>query len=494
MTKAKNTKEHAKKHADKDDAPRQNNGLKCIYFILLAAEAFTNALLLNALAKLNLLQNWQYAIVLVVLIGIFGFNLYKLLISRRAGLAVKLFCVIIAIALIVAGALGYKYARQTIDFVEQVTGAHYETQTYQVRVLKNSSYKDISQLSRQHIGLLNTNPNLKNTQKALKNAVDFKAKKYAEIGSMIAAIYDFDVAAVVINQSYLDFLEETDNKFAEESVSIYEFEVRMDAPDNRQPVDVTTEPFILYISGSDSRGAITETARSDVNILAVVNPKDFKILLVSIPRDYYVQLHGTTGTKDKLTHAGIYGIDMSKTTIEDLLGIKINYTVKVGFTTLTKVVDAVDGIDIYSDTAFKRGNCTFVQGNQHLNSECALLYARERYSYSSGDRHRGQNQQQIITALIAKISDPHYLVRYSKILESAQDSFESSLSFDEITSFARYQLSELRTWKVESISLDGIGAMMPTYSMGSQLLYVMQPDMSTVANAQKKISAYLSTE
>ena len=309
---------------------------------------------------------------------------------------------------------------------------------------------------------------------------------------MIAAIYDFDVAAIVLNQSYLDFLEEADSDFLEESISIHEFEVRMDAPDNRKPVNVTTEPFILYISGSDSRGAITETARSDVNILAVVNPKDFKILLVSIPRDYYVQLHGTTGTKDKLTHAGIYGIDMSKTTIEDLLDIKINYTVKVGFTTLTKVVDAVDGIDINSDTAFKRGNCTFTKGKQHLNSECALTYARERYSYASGDRHRGQNQQQIIAALIEKITDPHYLVRYSKILESAQDSFESSLSFDEITSFARYQLSELRSWKIESISLDGSGAMLPTYSMGSQPLYVMLPNAKTITDAKQKIATYLT--
>ena len=265
----------------------------------------------------------------------------------------------------------------------------------------------------------------------------------------------------------------------------------MDAPDNRQAVDVTAEPFILYISGSDSRGDITETARSDVNILVIVNPKTFKILLVSIPRDYYVQLHGTTGTKDKLTHAGVYGIDMSKNTIQDLLGIKINYTVKVGFNTLLKVVDAVDGVDIDSDTAFKRGDCNFIKGKQHLNSECALAYARERYTYSSGDRHRGQNQQQILTALIHKVSDPHYLVRYPKILEAAQDSFEASLTFDEITSFARYQLSELRGWRVESISLDGTGAMLPTYSMGAQPLYVMQPDMKTVTNAQKKIAEYL---
>ena len=405
---------------------------------------------------------------IAVLALIFVFNLWKLILSKKAGRGIKIACAIIAVIISVCCTFGYKYARQTIVFVEKVTGVHYETQTYQVRVLKTSSYKDVEQLARQHVGFLKTNPNLDNTKGALKNAVDYKSKEYEEIGSMIAAIYDFDVAAVVLNQSYLDFLEDTDSKFVDESIKIYEFEVRMDAPDNRQAVDVTAEPFVLYISGSDSRGSITETARSDVNILAVVNPKTFKILLVSIPRDYYVQLHGTTGTKDKLTHAGVYGIDMSKNTIQDLLGIKINYTIKVGFTTLTKIVDEVGGIDIDSDTAFKRGKCNFVKGKQYVNSECALTFARERYTYSSGDRHRGQNQQQIITALITKISDPHYLVRYSKILEAAQDSFETSLTFDEISTFARYQLSELRGWKVESISLDGSGAMLPTYSMGSQ--------------------------
>ena len=464
---------------------------KIIFGIILAAEAITSFLILNALAKLNLLQTWQYLLVVLLFGGIFLLNLYKLIISKRASRASKIICIVGAIFFTIAGAFGYKYARQTIDFVENVTGSRYETQIYQVRVLKSSSYKEVEQLARQHVGFLSTNPNLENTKHTLKSTVDYKDKNYAEIGSLIAAIYDFDVAAVVLNQSYLDFLEESDNKFVEESEKIFEFEVRMDAPDNHQAVDVATEPFILYISGSDSRGDITETARSDVNILAVINPKTFKILLVSIPRDYYVQLHGTTGTKDKLTHAGVYGIDMSKNTIQDLLDIKINYTVKVGFNTLLKVVDAVDGVDIDSDTAFKRGDCNFIEGKQHLNSECALVYARERYTYSSGDRHRGQNQQQILTALIHKVSDPHYLVRYPKILETAQDSFETSLTFDEITSFARYQLSELRSWQVESISLDGTGAMLPTYSMGAQPLYVMQPNAKTVSDAQKKIAEYL---
>ncbi len=476
----------------KEEQAETASKLRIIYIILIAIQAFVSGLLLHALNRLNLLQTWQFWLLAIIMASILLFNGYKLIVSSKSKRATRIVCIILAALVIIGSLLGFKYARQTITFVESMTGAHYETQTYQVRVLKKGSYKDISQLSRQHIGFISTNPNLENTQNTLKNTVDYKAKNYEEIGSMIAAIYDFNVAAVVLNQSYLDFLEDTDTSFIDDTKVIFEFEVRMDAPDERQAVNVTTEPFILYISGSDSRGDISETARSDVNILAVVNPRTFKILLVSIPRDYYVQLHGTTGIKDKLTHAGVYGINMSKNTIQDLLNIKINYTAKVGFTTLTNVVDAVDGVDIVSDSSFKRGNCDIKKGAQHLNSECALVYARERYSYSSGDRHRGQNQQQIITALIQKISDPHYLVRYSKILEAAQGSFETSLTYDEITSFARYQLGELRSWKIESISLDGSGDMQPTYSMGAQLLYVMQPNQATIKNAQEKISSYLN--
>ena len=483
-----------KSKAPKTETAEPNPALRIIFVILIAIQAFVSGLLIHALIKLNLLQGWQIFLFILVLLGFLLLSAYKLIISKKAGRISKAICLILTLLVTIAAAFGIKYVHQTINFVESVTGTHNETEIYQVRVLKTSSYKEISQLNRQHVGFLSTNPNLENTKNALKTAVDYKAKEYEEIGSLIASINDYNVAAVVLNQSYLDFLEESDSNFVEESVSIYEFKVLVDAQDNPSAVDVVSDPFILYISGSDSRGDITETARSDVNILMVVNPKTFKMLLVSIPRDYYVQLHGTKGTKDKLTHAGIYGIQMSKNTIQDLLDIDINYTAKVGFQTLTNVVDAVDGIEIDSDQAFKTSKCEFKKGKQKVNSECALAFARERYAYSSGDRHRGQNQQQIIAALIHKISDPHYLVRYSKILEAAQGSFETSLTYDEITNFAKYQLSELRGWKIESISLDGTGAMLPTYSMGAQPLYVMQPDMKTVHKAQKKINEYLSAE
>lgn len=229
-------------------------------------------------------------------------------------------------------------------------------------------------------------------------------------------------------------------------------------------------------------------------MLAVVNPNTNKILLVSVPRDYYVQLHGTTGNKDKLTHAGIYGIDMSKNTLQDLFGVTINYTAKVGFTGVEKVVDALGGIDINSDTNFiarANRNCRIYKGAQHVNGQCALAYARERYAYATGDRHRVKNQQEVLSAIIKKATQPQYLIRYTDILASLEGSFITSLSYDEITSFAKLQLNTMKGWKIESISVDGKGAMLPTYSMGSQPLSVMIPDQTTVDAAKEKINIIL---
>ena len=462
--------------------------------ILAAAQLITSAAVIFALKRLNLLQAWQMILIAIILLGLEALTVYKLIVSKKAKIASKIAIIILSILISIAGATGYKYVRQTVSFIENITGAHYETQTYKVLVLKSSQYNNIKQLNTQHIGFLAQNPNLENTKSTLKNVISFKDKTYDELGNLLAAINDYKVSAITLTDSYLEFLEENAADFIENSKVIYQFEVRIDSEKDIKRVNVATEPFVLYISGSDSRIGLNDTARSDVNIVAVVNPKNAKILLVSIPRDYYVQLHGTTGTKDKLTHAGIYGTEMSKNTIADLLGITINYTLKVGFSTVISVVDKVGGIDIDSDqelTAHTNKSCHFVKGVQHVDSACALAFSRERYSYATGDRHRGQNQQQVITKLIEKISDPHYLVRWADIMKAAEGSFETSLTYDEITDFARYQLAELKHWTVESISLDGSGAMLPTYSMGSQKLYVMLPYQETIDAAKAKITEYL---
>ena len=271
---------------------------------------------------------------------------------------------------------------------------------------------------------------------------------------------------------------------------------------------VTDEPFIIYISGSDSRTSVDDPgARSDVNIIAVVNPNKHKILLASIPRDTYVQLHGTTGLKDKLTHAGLamYGPDMSKLTLEDFLGIKIDYTVKVSFDTVVGVVDELGGIEIYSDTKLWLNSeskqhpgkyCYFDVGTQWVDGDCALRFARERKSYYTGDRHRGENQQEVLTGIVDKLtSSRDYILRLPAILEIVGDSFITSFSREAITDFISFQLNEQVNWQIERANLDGEGALLETYTyVDDNLRWVMIPDEESLQNMKDKINEFLMVE
>lgn len=312
-------------------------------------------------------------------------------------------------------------------------------------------------------------------------------------GVILAGVAVLTVVAIRYVSSYQNFL----TKISREGLDQGEY-AEMEISD----VEVLKEPFTVLISGSDSRQGVEATARSDVNIVAVVNPAEAKILLVSIPRDTYVQLHGTTGLKDKLTHAGVYGINMSKTTIEDFLGIKIDHTIKVSFDTVIQVVDQLDGIEIDSDQAMsltaegKDKICNYVVGKQTVDGDCALRFSRERKSYKTGDRHRGENQQQVLTSIIAKLTGSQdYLLRLPTILDIAADSFETTFLKSDIEKFIALQLTEKPQWEVKSIGVDGVGDMQPTYSMGANRpLYVMIADESSVAEATKQIKAYLETE
>ena len=473
----------------------KNKILKLVKYLLMFFYSLSILFILISIFRLNVLKNSYFTLLSMFLVGICFILNYRLIKSKRS--IAKKIIIIIIILLSIINIVGIKYTQNTIKFIDNVTKIKYEKQTYSVIVL-NSNYKEISDLNDKKIGFLSTNINYDKTTKKLDKKIDFKDNKYEDIGSLIAGIYNNEVDAIVIDEAYLDIIEDNHINFYNESKVIYTFSINVKTKDIVKKVDINKDPFIIYISGSDSRTGVETTARSDVNIVAVVNPKENKILLISIPRDYYVQLHGTTGTKDKLTHAGVYGIEKSITTIEDLLDIDINYYTKVSFNTVINVVDVIDGIDVYSDTEFKntglnRTACSYVVGMNHLNGQCALAFARERHIYTTGDRHRGQNQQAVITAIVDKLShNPKYLVKYKDILEAIDGSFVTDLTYDEITSLAKYQLSELKEWKVESISLDGTGSMESTYSMGNIKLYVMLPDESTIETAKTKINEYLN--
>ena len=466
-----------------------------IKWLLIALLTFSSFGTIYYVYRLNVIKENYFLIGSICIILLWFFLCFKL-IRKKTRIIPKVIFGIISILLICTYGIVCRYSNSTIEYAKKVTNITYETINYNVLTLKTNEYNSLIDLKNKKIGFLSTDNNLKKSIKELNKKLDYESEKYNEIGTLIGNLYEKKVNAIVIPNSYMELLEENKVEFINDYKLIDTFKIKVNTKnDDVKKVDVTKDPFIVYISGSDSRTTVSDTARSDVNIIAVINPKTKKVLLINTPRDYYVQLHDTYGIKDKLTHAGVYGIEMSKNTMQDLLDININYYVKVSFMTVVNLVDIIDGIDIYSEISFipnANDKCPIVEGNQHLNGKCALAFARERYSYESGDRHRGQNQQAVITAIIDKLSNPKYLIRYNKILDSIESTMETDLSYDELSTFVKYELTNLDKWSVESISLDGTGAYAGTYSMGSDLeLYVMIPDENTINIAKEKIQEYL---
>ena len=264
---------------------------------------------------------------------------------------------------------------------------------------------------------------------------------------------------------------------------------------------VTTEPFVVYLSGVDNRGELTENARSDVNILAVVNPVTKRVALVNTPRDYYVDLAGTD-SKDKLTHAGLYGVETSMETLGSLYGIEVDEYVRINFAGFIDIVDALDGVDVYSDYTFTSVGSPgyydptdFVEGWNHLDGKAALAFARERHAFATGDIQRGINQMKVIDAMLEKIKSPTLLTNYSRLLAAVADNFVTSLSSNQIAALVRMQLSDFAAWEIENCSVTGSSSSSThCYSAQGQKLYVMTPDEASVEAAKALIQSVLSGE
>ena len=466
---------------------------------LVIAQAATSTLLIISLIKTGVVGGWILAITIVGLVALLALSTVELIIHKRASLTAQIICALVSIACIALGCFAMSYTGALNGFLDKVTERKVETKAYSMLVEEEHNYQALRELQGKNIGFLSTDTKAGNAEQYLQTQVEFDANYYDDASTLVDVLKNDLSDAITLETDRIEALNELGGQILEGTKVIYTFEIEIDKDDvPTSNKAVTEEPFIIYISGSDSREGIKATARSDVNIVVAVNPKDAKILLVTIPRDTYVQLHDTVGIKDKLTHAGVYGIEMSKATIEDFLGIDIDYTVKVSFDTVVKVVDELDGIDINSDTAMtlsamNRKTCAFVVGVQHVDGDCALRFARERKTYETGDRHRGENQQEVITAIINKLSSSRdYILKLPAILDIAADSFETSLTREEITNFIRFQLQEQPKWDVKSIAVNGTGAMLPTYSMGANLpLYVMIPYQSTVDEAKDQIESYL---
>lgn len=235
-------------------------------------------------------------------------------------------------------------------------------------------------------------------------------------------------------------------------------------------------------------------SRSDVNIIATVNPTTHQILLVTTPRDYYVEIPGISGgMKDKLTHAGNYGVDVSIDTLEELYQVSIPFYGRLNFTSFINIIDILGGVDVESEYAFTTGTdagavVEIQEGTNHLDGQEALAFARERHALVDGDNQRGKNQEALITAMIKKMVSPSMIVKAADILDEAADSVETNMSMKQIRALIKQQLSDHSDWQIYSMAADGIGGQEMCYSTGSQYLYVTIPNEDTVAEIADMIN------
>lgn len=428
------------------------------------------------------------------LLGIIGFifltAILLLIIFGMFKLKKKIIAYVFYILMTFVMFIGIYYLNTTKSFIDSFDKSDKKNfDNYYVVVLKSSKYTKLSDLDSKKIGVCEKLGS--NVTKKIN--INYNEENYTSCQLLKEALFQNRVDAMIINDVNEYLLSDTDDDFEKKIRIIYKISIpkKTKNVNKNDSVDVTNTPFTLFISGIDTSGAISTVSRSDVNIVVTVNPKTYEVLLTTIPRDYYVRLHGTTGYKDKLTHAGIYGIDKSVSTVEDLLKINLNYYVRVNFDSVTKLVDELGGISIYSDKALNF--CNIKKGYNYLDGKCALRFARERHSYDSGDRHRGENQEEVIKAIINKVSSSStILTKYSSILSNLQDSFETDVSSDTIKKIINLQASNMPKWNVKTLNLNGYDSHNYTYSYNSgSMLYVMEPDVNTVNKASKVINGML---
>lgn len=462
--------------------------------VLLALSGFA----VYQIVTLNVLPS---KLLLPVILMIVILNAILILLINFATHAIwtKVISVILVILVGCTMGFGNVYLYETYSTLTSVTGAEKGSIKNTISVITKTNHdEDIQSLKNEKIGVLRNIDSVgtKKCQKKLKK-YSFSYKKYDNLQALVKALYEDEVQAIVMNEIYRANVEEMEeySGFSNETKSIYQAVYYTNNKNDALVVDdITKNPFTIFVSGNDTYGDIDELSRSDVDMIVTVNPTTSTVLMVNIPRDYYVQ---TSYGYDKLTHTGMYGIEETKQTVENLLGIDINYTFRVNFSSAEDIVDALDGVDIEvpEGMAVERLNADWAlegvhEGWNHLNGARALAYARERHAYVDGDIQRAKNQQQVLEAIIKKAASSKILTNYTKLLKSFKNAFDTNMSTNEIIALLQYELQAMPNWKFQNYVLRGTNSSAVCASMAQELSVVM-PEDYCVSIARQKIEAVL---
>ena len=459
-----------------------NIGLTILYTVLVA-------FLLFIMFNYNFLSfRFLNIIITIGLLVVLAISIF-LQKAKKSTLVTTIILVVFSLISLV-GVFGFK---QMIDITNRMnqTAAFSEVEM-SIVVPKDSDIKDVNQLTTVQAPTKVDKNNVDTLMSALKKdkKVDVKVDDVASYQEAYDNLKSGKSKAMVLSGSYASLLESVDSNYASNLKTIYTYKIKK--KNNNSAKQVDSKVFNIYISGIDTYGSISTVSRSDVNIIMTVNMNTHKILLTTTPRDAYVKIPGGGADQyDKLTHAGIYGVETSEQTLENLYGIKIDYYARINFTSFLKLIDQLGGVTVHNDQAFTslHGKFDFPVGDIQMNSEQALGFVRERYSLDGGDNDRGKNQEKVISAIVNKLASLKSVSNFTSIVNNLQDSVQTNMSLDTINALANTQLDSGSKFTVTSQAVTGTGStgQLTSYAMPNSSLYMMKLDDSSVASASQAI-------
>lgn len=489
-------KERKRTRKEQRKLERRNRISRNVGMGLAAIQLLASIVFIVAIFMLGMLPTKYLVAIMILLILLCGLLLMGQFFSKKNAIVGKIISIIIIIALSVGSFFIFK-ANSTLS---SIMSSGTKIDNIVVAVLIDDPAETIEDALDYTYGAQYalSGDHVTETVEAIETEYNttLDVTEYSDMGTLATALQSGEVQAIIYNSSYSALIEEENPDYENEIKIIHTYSIvtELEMEDSAADIEVSNETFYVYISGIDVYGSISQNSRSDVNIIAEINPTTQEILLINTPRDYYVPISGVSGDScDKLTHAGIYGIDTSIATLEELYDIDIDFYARVNFTSLIEMVDALGGISVYSEYSFTStlhaGLYTLYvnSGYNDFDGTDALIFARERYNVTGGDETRGENQQQVIISMIEKATSPAIITSASTLLDIVADNMETNMTDSQIQDLIKMQISDDIDWTIETISVTGTSSSQYCYSYSGSSLSVIVPDYDSVEEAKAKM-------
>ncbi len=473
---------------------------KIISFLLIILTVITiSSILIEEIFSLFYMVPVSVVVLAVILVISFILN------KRNLRRWIKNIFSLIAVLIMTFEILMLLFGTKTLKFLSSITDTGYRVETFGIYVLKDSPYEKVSSLNDKKISYLNhdDNKNIKEALKKLDKEINFQESYKKNANELVDELINNKVDAILMDVSYEVLLEEEHGEKYQKIKLLETIDIVNVVDTIKSDVDITKNPFVVYISGIDTSGNVASKARSDVNMLVAVNPSTKNILMINTPRDYYITLK-SKGKKDKLTHAGLYGVEESLNSLSSFYDTDIDYYIRINFTSFVKIVDELGGIKVNVPLKFCEQNSKrskapkdlicLNKGVQNLNGEQALALARHRKTLATGDRGRGENQMLVLEAIMNKAMSPKIVSKYSNLIDALKGRVSTNMTSNEIIKFAKKQMSDLDAWTFTSLSATGADSTGVCYATGAGKAYVMEPDTESVNKIKDTLDRLLAGE